>query len=549
MNNVEQPHEPFEYSMTDPNHTEAPREPPATPPPPATDEPTMADIDREVQEAMAAMDSTDLAELSGEVVTERQDDDDTSPHEQPAPGTVARDMVASDMGDMVEPGSDLTGTVAGVSGDDVFLEFGVKSQGVMPRSQFGKKEAIDIGRRVDVVVERYDPEAGLLMVNRQGSLLRATWTNLSVGMVVEGKVTGVVKGGLELDLRGIRAFMPGSQVDVAPMKDISLLLNQTVKCEVIELDRRSKNVLLSRRKVIDRDKAEARDKLKADLAVGQTRTGVVRTIMDYGAFIDLGGLDGLAHIRDLSWGSVEKVTDVLSPGQEIEVRVLKIDSERNRISLGVKQCQPDPWADVDEKYPVHTSLKARIIRLTDFGAFAELEPGVEGLIPISEISWKRVGKISDVISAGDMVDAVVIRLDSTKHRIALSAKQAQPDPWEQVLESFEVQSLVKGTVRRLADFGAFVELVPGVEGLIHISELADRRVKSCGEVVKVGEEIETRVLGVDKENRRISLSIKAVSAPTAPEATPAPKDEKVERPKQKKRKKPLRGGLTSHFDW
>jgi small subunit ribosomal protein S1 len=271
--------------------------------------------------------------------------------------------------------------------------------------------------------------------------------------------------------------------------------------------------------------------------------------MEYGAFVDLGGIDGLAHVRDLSWGSVEKVSDVLTPGQEVEVRVLRIDSDRGRISLGVKQCQPNPWADVDQKYAVGASQKVRIVRLTNFGAFAELEPGIEGLIPISELSWTRVAKVSEVVSVGDVIDAVVIRLESDKRRIALSVKQAQPDPWEQVLDSFAVQSLVKGTVKRVADFGAFVELVPGVEGLIHISELADRRVKSCGEVVKVGDEVETRVLGVDKENRRISLSIKAVNAPTSPEAEPAAADEKPGRPKPKRRKKPLRGGLASHFDW
>jgi small subunit ribosomal protein S1 len=214
----------------------------------------------------------------------------------------------------------------------------------------------------------------------------------------------------------------------------------------------------------------------------------------------------------------------------------------------VKQCQPDPWAGIEEKYPVHTSLKVRVIRVTDFGAFAELEPGVEGLIPISELSWTRVGRASEVLSIGDMVDAVVIRLEAQRHRIALSMKQAQPDPWEQVLESFAVQSLVKGTVKRLADFGVFVELVPGVEGLIHISELADRRVQSCGDIVKEGDEVETRVLGVDLENRRISLSIKAVNEPTSAEAA-APQGEPTEPPKKKKRKKPLRGGLSSHFDW
>jgi len=475
---------------------------------------------------MAGMDTRDLADLSA--------------------GTIRDDYLSADA---IGPGAELIGTVASVSGDEIILEFGVKAQGVMPRSQFGKKEVVNVGRRVDVTVERYDPNTDLLIVNRKGAMVRATWTNLSVGSIVEGRVTGVIKGGLEVDLKGIRAFMPASQVDVAPMKDISILLNQTLQAVVIELDVRGKNVLLSRRKVMEQERNKAREELKGSLEVGQTRTGVVKTIMDYGAFIDLGGIDGLAHIRDLSWGSVEKVTDVLSPGQEVEVQVLRIDAERDRISLGLKQCQPDPWAGAEEKYAVGTASKVRVIRLAGFGAFAELEPGIEGLIPISEMGWSRVVRPSDVVHVGDVVDAVVLDLDVAQHRIALSLKQAQPDPWEGVLESFKTQSLVTGTVKRLADFGAFVELVPGVEGLIHISELADQRVKTCGDVVRVGEEVEARVLGIDKESRRIALSIKAVTAPTEPSATAPPTQDARPEPKAKKRKKPLRGGLASHFDW
>lgn len=481
-------------------------------------------IDREVAEAMGSMDPQDMAELCGEVASGD-------------PGGSS---------DSVEPGSKLTGTVVGVSENEVYLEFGPKTQGVVSKSQFGKKEVLDRGRRVDVTVERYDPEADLLIVNREGAPQRATWSNLSVGAIVEGRVTGMNKGGLELDLKGIRAFMPASQADVIPMKDISVFLNETLRCEVIELDRRSRNVLVSRRKILEREAAEVKEKLKAELAEGQVRKGIVGTITEYGAFIDLGGIDGLAHIRDLSWGTIDQVADVLTPGEEVEVKILRIDHERERISLGVKQCQPDPWATVAEKYPEGTALKVRVMRLAGFGAFAELELGVEGLIPISEMSWSRVNTPSDVVSAGDMVDAVVIRFEPQKRRIALSMKRAQKDPWEGVLETFEERSLVQGRVTRLADFGVFVELVPGVEGLIHISELADRRVKSCAEVVQAGQEVEARVLGVDLENRRISLSIKAVTTPVESET-----GVREEAPPKiaKKRKKPLRGGLASHFDW
>ena len=502
----------------------APDEGAAPPPSPESRSSETDAIDREVAEAMGSMDAGDLAELCGDLAP---DGSETS-------------------SDSVEPGTKLTGTVVGMSEDEVYLEFGPKTQGVVRKSQFGKKEVLNRGRRVDVVVESYDPVADLLNVNREGAPQRATWTNLAVGAIVEGRVTGMNKGGLEIDLRGIRAFMPASQADLIPMKDISVLLNETLRCEVIELDRRGRNVLLSRRKILERDAAEAREKLKGELVEGQIRKGVVGTIMEYGAFIDLGGIDGLAHIRDLAWGTIDQVTDILTPGEEVEVKILKIDHERGRISLGVKQCQPDPWAGAEEKYREGTTLKVRIIRLTGFGAFAELETGVEALIPISEMSWSRVNKTSDVVSVGEMVDVAVIRFETQKRRIALSMKQAQKDPWEGVLETFAVRSLVKGRVTRLADFGAFVELVPGVEGLIHISEMADRRVKSCAEVVEAGQEVEARVLGVDQENRRISLSIKAVTAPVVA-ATEMKADEPPK--KAKKRKKPLRGGLASHFDW
>lgn len=486
------------------------------------DSPSMEAIDREVAEAMASMDAADLADLGGGISSS---DADLSP-------------------EMLAPGTEITGTVASLTDDEVLLEFGPKVQGILPRSQFGKKEVVEVGRRIDVVVEGFDKSSEMLTVNRRGAAIRASWTNLSVGAIVQGKVTGMNKGGLEIDLNGIRAFMPASQADTSPMKDISVLLGENVKCEVVELDRRNKNVLVSRRKLLEKEAAEKRAQLKDELEVGQTRKGIVGNITDYGAFVDIGGMDGLLHIRDLSWGSVERVSDILEPGQEIEVRILKIDTERDRISLGLKQCLPDPWKGVEDKYPVESAQKVRVVRLADFGAFAELESGVDGLIPISEMGWTRINQTSDVVTVGDLVDVVVIRVEPGKRRIALSMKQAQDDPWAGVHESFEPNSIVKGRVTRLADFGAFVELVPGVEALIHISELSESRVRTCADVLQVGQEIEARVLGVEQENRRISLSIKAL---TTHSQEPAVTAEPAKNPK--KRKKPLRGGLSSHFDW
>lgn len=488
----------------------------------------MQEINREVEEAMASMDAADLAEITG--------------------GHGAPTDVES-----MEPGSEIVGTVTGVNDEDVFLQFGLKTQGVMPRSHFGKKEPIAVGRRVDCTIDKFDAASGLLMVSRKGAATRATWTNLAAGMLVEGRVTGVIKGGLEVDLKGIRAFMPQSQVDIAMLKDISILLNQNVKCEVLEVDRRHKNVLVSRRKAMEKDQAENREKLKAELESGQLREGTVRSIMDFGAFVDLGGLDGLIHISDMSYGSVAKVSDVLKVGDKVKVMVLKIDRERDRISLGLKQAMPDPWANVPERYPVGTTMKVRVVRIADFGAFAELEAGVDGLIPISEMGWSRVRSASEAVKVGDMVDVAVIRVEPDKRRIALSMKQVQADPWAGVLESYTPQSIVKGKVTRLADFGAFIELAPGVEGMAHISELSEKRIKTCSEAVKPGQEVEARVLGVDKENRRISLSLKPATTYT-PEAhdkdmAVAGTQAAAAKPSKPPRKKPLRGGLSSHFDW
>ncbi len=448
----------------------------------------------------------------------------------------------------IEPGSKLTGTVVAMADEDVFVELDAKSQGLLSRSQFGKKEKIEVGRRIDVVVDKFDNDAGLYVLFRKGAIQRATWTNLSVGAAVEGRVTGLIKGGLEIDLKGIRAFMPGSQADLIPMKDVSTLLNEVVQCEVVELDRRGKNVIVSRRKWMEKNRAAKREALLKELEVGQLHQGVVESLAEYGAFVDIGGVTGLAHISDLSWGNVNKVSEVLSVGQAIEVKVLKIDLDRNRISLGLKHTTPDPWTNVEERFGVGSSLKVRVAKLTDFGAFAELEPGVEGLIPISEMSWSRVNQSADVVKVGDMVDAVILRVEPKRRRIALSLKQAQADPWGEVLESFTVQSIVEGKITRLADFGAFLELTPGVEGLIHISELADKHVKTCSEIVNVGDTVKTRVLGVDKESRRISLSIRAVETPESASSKETDADQPIAKPK-KKRKKPLRGGLSSHYDW
>lgn len=481
------------------------------------------ELAHEVAAAMAEMDAADLAELSG--------------------GFSAAGSRT------LEKGAEVTGTVVGVRGDDVFLDLGQKDQGVVPRSHFGRNEDLSVGRRVDVLIERRDDANGLIICNRKGAIQRATWINMERGMIVEGRVTGLNKGGLEVDLKGIRAFLPASQVDVHFMKDISTLIGQTVTCEVTEVDRRNRNVLLSRRRVLERELAEKKQQLLAQLEVGQVRKGIVRNIAEFGAFVDIGGVEGLIHISDLSWRPVAKVTDIVQTGQEVEVRILKIDMEKDRISLGLKQALPDPWTGAADRYVEGQSTRARVVRIVDFGAFAELEEGIEGLIPISEMSWGRVHAPSQVVSVGDEVDVRIIRVDVAKRRIGLSMKQAQPDPWAGVVEGFVKGSLVKGTVTRLETFGVFVSLVPGVEGMIHISELSDKRVKTCADVVAVGQEVEARVLEVDVAKRRIALSLKAAATPSAAHAPEADGATHATGSPKGRKKRPVRGGLSTDWDW
>ena len=524
--NTEQPTPPMEAAgqpASDPAPA-ASQQPPAEIAAPVAPQPQRSDdaaIDREVAAAMSAMSQEDLAELT------MGGSEEGGSHQAPA-------------------GMQL-GRIAAVHGDDVFIDLGGKTQGVLPKQQFKPDESMAVGEPVEVFVDRYDRESDLLVLSRKGHARSAQWDLLKPGDLVEGRVVGLNRGGLEVQFKGVKAFMPASHVDVQHVKDISIFLNEAVTCEVMEIDRRGKRMTVSRRKVLEKERAEKRAQVIEELEVGQVRKGVVGNITDFGAFVDIGGVDGLVHISDMSWGNIQKPTDVVNVGDIVEVKVLKIqdDKGKKRISLGLKQAQPDPWQAVAEKYPVNSTQRVRVVRLADFGAFAELEPGIEGLIPISEMSYSRIGKAQEVVQIGETVDVAVLRVEVDRRRIALSIKQAQPDPWAEVMQGYEPDTEVEGKVTKLTSFGAFVEIAPGVEGMIHISELSDRRVKSCADVVKPGQEVKARVLSIDPEQRRIALSIKpAHSHQAAPEATAD-----FGKPKPKRKDKPRRGGLAGEWDW
>jgi small subunit ribosomal protein S1 len=438
------------------------------------------------------------------------------------------------------------GRIVSIHGDDVFVDLGGKTQGVISKSLFKPDEVIAEGEPIEIYIDRHDRESDLIILSRKGAPRSVEWELLKPGDVVEGRIIGLNRGGLEVKLKGVTAFMPASQVDVMHVKDISIFLGESVRCEVVEIDRRGKNLTVSRRKVLEKERKANREELVKELEVGQVRKGVVGNLTEFGAFVDLGGVDGLIHISEMSYKQIKKPSEVVNPGDVVEVKILKIQGEgdKQRISLGLKQTQPDPWEGVADRFPVDSTHKVRVVRLADFGAFAQLEEGIDGLIPVSEMAWNRIGSPKEVVEVGQLVDVSVLKVEPKRKRISLSMKKAQPDPWAGVIESYTPETEVNGKVTRLADFGAFIEIAPGIEGMAHISELSEKRIKSCGEVLKVGQVVKARVLRIDEKTRRIGLSLKPADAGSAPLSLGV---EKSGPPKKKNKK--LRGGLSGGWDW
>jgi len=433
-----------------------------------------------------------------------------------------------------------TGKVLAIQGDDIFVEIGGKSQGILPAEQFVEEPLPKVGDRVEFTIERYDRREGLLILSRQGAVKAATWDNLQPGQLVEGRVAGHNKGGLELKISGIDAFMPVSQIELFHVDEMAGYLNQKLRCLVTEVDRREGKVVVSRRELLRQEAERKAEQLLESLEEGQTLPGVVRSIMPYGAFVDIGGLDGLLHVSDMSYARVEDPADIVKVGQEVQVVVLSVDRESRRISLGLKQAMADPWDDAEDRWQVDDIVAGRVVRLAPFGAFVELTEGVDGLIPASELSYdRRIRQPREILSEGQVVNARVMSVDSAGRRISLSLKRAGDDPWTGASIRWPVGSIAAGRVTRIADFGAFVELSEGVEGLIHISELADGYVRAAGEVVREGDELQAVVISVDEEARRISLSRKKLLE--SPDYTgQATEDEPAPR---RPRKRPLKGGL------
>lgn len=439
----------------------------------------------------------------------------------------------------------IVGRIVKIHNADVFVDVGGKSEGVVPLDEFEPDEPPSIGQLLSFIPHGFDRESGLMRLSLREAQVDADLDTLRVGDVVKARVTGSNIGGLELRIHGVRGFMPMSQVDLVRQEDFGSFIGRWLECEVTEIDRRGKNLVLSRRRVLEKQREEARQQLRFQLAEGQVRQGVVRRLTDFGAFVDLGGIDGLLHISDMSYARVNRPGDILKEGQEVEVKILKVDLVKDRISLGLKQLATDPWTLVDGKYHAGDVIEGRVTKLMDFGAFVAIEDGVEGLIPISEMSWtRRVAHPKEILAAGDSVRVVVLAVDAGKRKIGLSLKALGEDPWKTVTERYQPDSTVSGAVTRITNFGAFVQLEDGIEGLVHISQLSNQRVRAVTDVVKVGAVVQVRVLAVDPAQRRISLSMKPLQpeggmpelAETTEHAAPA-------RP-EKKRKRELRGGLS-----
>jgi small subunit ribosomal protein S1 len=416
-------------------------------------------------------------------------------------------------------GEVVKGIVLQVSESEVIVDVGYKSEGIIPVDEFRDetgKISIKVGDSVDVLLEKTEDKEGYVVLSKEKAEKMKVWDDVERAYqerrVVVGRVIERVKGGLAVDI-GVRAFLPGSQVDLRPVRNLDSLKGQELRMRVIKVNKKRGNIVLSRKAVLEEENAERKRDTLETLEEGKVLMGTVKNITEYGAFVDLGGIDGLLHITDMSWGRINHPSEVLNVGDEIKVQVLKFDRESERVSLGYKQLKADPWTTATIKYPVNARVKGKVVSLTDYGAFVELEEGVEGLIHVSEMSWsKKVKHPSKVLTVGQEVECQVLGIDQEAHRISLGLKQVESNPWNELAEKYPVGSKIKGKVRNLTEFGAFVEVEEGIDGLIHISDLSwTKRVKHPSEVLKKGDTVEAVVLNIDADNQRLSLGLKQLA--------------------------------------
>lgn len=416
----------------------------------------------------------------------------------------------------LQEGEVVRGTVVGITERGVVIDFGYKSEGIVNQAEFMDNGQLTVkpGDEVDVLVKNMETGEGFPVLSRADAVRLRAWDDLEKayeeGNSIKGRVAERIKGGVRVDIDGIAAFLPGSQIDVRPIRNLDSLRGKEIEAKVIKLNRKRSNVVLSRKALLEERnagrKGETLDQIEEDIIV----EGQIKNLTDYGAFVDIGGVDGLLHVTDMSWSRVQTPGELFKVGDTVQVKVLRFDRGRERVSLGYKQLLPDPWESVEERFPLHMRLNGRVASVTDYGAFVELEPGVEGLVHVSEMSWsKRVKHPSKIVNPGDVVDVEVLGVDPKGRRISLGMKQVQENPWSTLAERYHVGARVHGRVRNLTDFGAFIEIEDGIDGLVHVSDISwSRRVKHPGELLKKGQPVDAVITAIDPENRRMSLSIK-----------------------------------------
>ena len=417
----------------------------------------------------------------------------------------------------------ISGRVIGINEKEVLIDIGFKSEGIINRDEFSSDELPDVGGKIDVYLERMEDESGKTVLSKEKADFLRRWIELrkihDTGEIITGKIVKRIKGGMVVDLKGVQAFLPGSQIDVRPVKDFDKYLDVEMDLKVVKFNEMRKNVVVSHKAILEESLAEKRDEIFSTLEVGAIMEGRVKNITDFGVFIDLGGIDGLLHITDLSWGRVNHPSEMISMDDTLSVKVIDFDDEKKRVSLGLKQLTPHPWETIETDFPKGEKVTGKVVSMTNYGAFIEIKSGIEGLIHVSEMSWTRhVKNPSELYSLGDQVEAVVLSIDAEERKISLGAKQLTDDPWDKIEEKYNVGSIVKGKVINLTQFGAFVELEEGIDGLIHVSDFSwTKVVRHPREMIEKDQTTEVRILEVSRESRRISLGIKQLNEDPWPE--------------------------------
>lgn len=423
------------------------------------------------------------------------------------------DRVVDDQSDEFKPGTILTGKIVGRSGDDIVVDVGLKSEGLIPVNEWDDPSSIDPGDDVQVWLETVESDSGHIVLSKRKADRILNWQRIisskNEGDTVTGRVMRKIKGGLLVDI-GYPVFLPASQVDIRRPGEIGELIGKEIQAKVLKIDVERRNIVISRRKLIEEERSTAKNALMSEIEIGQTRKGVVKNIADFGAFVDLGGIDGLLHITDMSWDRVGHPSELLKIDEHIEVKVLSIDREKEKIALGLKQLKINPWDEVEKRYPVGSKLKGEVVNITNYGAFVKLEPGVEGLVHISEMSWtRRINHPSEILVVGDMAEVVVLDINKGKQEISLGIKQTQENPWTHVAEKYPPNTRIKGKVRNLTNYGAFVEIEEGIDGLLHISDMSwTKKINHPSEVLKKNDVIDCVVLSVEEDKQRIALGLK-----------------------------------------